>query len=146
MKCDTVSRANGMCPQPNSFLQRIAVKIQTSLPIIGKFVLGLLLTNGLTVRAADYYEWDHPTKLFDAQKKNRTSVRLEWRAVEDARAICSKLNIASGYGPIKFTINACSILQNNVCTIVTNKETSMHTLGHEFRHCFQGAWHGNKIN
>jgi hypothetical protein len=111
-----------------------------------KLVLALFLAQSVMAHAADYFNWDHPTKTFDARKKERSSIRVDWRTVDDVRAVCSKMNEASGYGPIKFSINACSVRQGNVCTIVTNQDTSMHTLGHELRHCFQGAWHGDKIS
>jgi hypothetical protein len=110
-----------------------------------KLILAVFLAQSLVAQAG-YYDWDSPTSTFDARSKERSSVRVVWRTVDDVRAVCSKLNEASGYGPIKFSIHACSVQDGNVCTIITKNETSMHTLGHELRHCFQGRWHGDKVN
>jgi len=90
---------------------------------------------------AQILDWDNPTKPFDTRKKLYNTIRVEWRTVSDVRSYCSKLNSDRGYGPIKFPIVACSTQDGNVCVIVTGNETSMHTLGHEVRHCFQGEWH-----
>jgi hypothetical protein len=107
-----------------------------------KLVLALFLAQSVLAHAApEYFEWDHPTKEFNARKKDRNSIRVEWRTVDDVRDYCSKMNIARGYGPILNSIKACSTQENNVCIIITGNETSMHTLGHELRHCFQGKWH-----
>jgi len=109
-----------------------------------KLILALFLTQSVVAHA--YYEWDDPSATFDARQKDRTSIRVEWRAVDDVRAVCSKLSVSRGYSPITIAIHACSVQDGNVCTIYTKNETSMHTLGHELRHCFQGRWHGNKVN
>jgi hypothetical protein len=112
-----------------------------------KLVLAIFLAQSIIAHAAsEYYDWDHPTKPFNARVKERSSVRVDWRTVDNVRETCSKMMIASGNGPIKFSIYACSVMNGNICTIVTEKDTSMHTLGHELRHCFQGAWHGDKVN
>jgi hypothetical protein len=105
-----------------------------------KIVLALFLTQSVIVHAADPLD-DNPTRLFDATRKNYSTVRVEWRAVDNVREYCSKLNIARGYGPIKYEISACSTQDDDSCIIVTGKKANMHNLGHELRHCFQGPWH-----
>jgi hypothetical protein len=111
-----------------------------------KLVLAALLTHSLVAQAYNYLDWDHPSKPFDSTSKIRTSVKVEWISVDDVRKSCSDESQRRGYPAINFSIEGCSFPGNNVCTIYTPKVTSMHTLGHEMRHCFQGAWHGNKIN
>ena len=109
---------------------------------MSKMMLSVFLLASLSASAADHYEWDNPTKPFDARKKERSEVRVIWRNVSNVREYCSNWNISKGYGPITNPIKACSSHDNNVCIIITGNETSMHTLGHELRHCFQGKWHG----
>jgi hypothetical protein len=35
----------------------------------------------------------------------------------------------------------CAKWRGNKCTIITPRETTLETLGHEVRHCFEGHWH-----
>jgi len=52
------------------------------------------------------------------------------------------LNVARGYPPItNVNLKACGTQDGNKCLIVTPKQATMHNLGHELRHCFQGYWH-----
>jgi hypothetical protein len=111
-----------------------------------KLVLAAFLTHSLVAQAFSYFEWDHPSKPFDANPKLRTSVKVEWVTVDDVRKACSDESQKRGHPGINFNIEGCSFPDNNLCIIYTPKATSMHTLGHELRHCFQGKWHGNKIN
>ena len=104
----------------------------------------MFLAHSVSVLAqvAEYFEWDNPTAKFDATKRNFNVVQVEWRAVDDVRDYCSKLNVSRGYPPITNTnIKACGTQDGNKCLIVTAKQASMHNLGHELRHCFQGYWH-----
>jgi hypothetical protein len=111
------------------------------------FALAVLLLWSLAVRAADYFEWDNPTTLFDARKRNYNVVQVEWRSVDNVFDYCSQLNISRGYGPLtNRNIKACGTQDGNKCLIVTRHFASQHNLGHELRHCFQGRWHGNKVN
>jgi sulfur relay (sulfurtransferase) DsrC/TusE family protein len=109
-----------------------------------KLVLAVFLAHSVSAPAqvAEYFEWDNPTAKFDATKRNFNVVQVEWRAVDDVRDYCSKLNVSRGYPPITNTnIKACGTQDGNKCLIVTAKQASMHNLGHELRHCFQGYWH-----
>jgi hypothetical protein len=36
---------------------------------------------------------------------------------------------------------ACAKWKGNKCTIITPRQTTMETVGHEVRHCFEGHWH-----
>jgi hypothetical protein len=111
-----------------------------------KLVLAVFLAQSVIAQAAGYFEWDHPTKPFDSSSKNMKSVKIEWISVDDVRKTCSAESQKRGHPPITFNIAGCSFAGYWTCTIYTSKMTTMHTLGHEMRHCFQGAWHGNKIN
>ena len=113
-----------------------------------KLVLAVFLAHSVAAQAYNYFDWDHPSKPFDSTSKDKTSVKVEWISVDDVRKACSEVSQKRGYGPINFSIEACSFNYRltNTCVIYTKKMTTMHTLGHEMRHCFQGAWHASKTN
>ena len=107
-----------------------------------KLVLAVFLAHSVTAQAAEYFEWDNPTAKFDATKRNHNVVQVEWRAVDNVLEYCNKLNVARGYPPMgNVNLKACGTQDGNKCLIVTPKQASMHNLGHELRHCFQGMWH-----
>jgi hypothetical protein len=86
---------------------------------------------------------DNPTKPFDATKRLRDTSVITWRVVDDVQKACDEERQSTGAGKYPYKVNACVsfYLDKNTCLIITGKKTSMHTLGHEVRHCFQGHWH-----
>lgn len=84
--------------------------------------------------------WNDPLKPFDATKNNQREVKIEWMVVDDVVAECNKENKRWGFSPLG-PLTACSFWFGNTCKIITSKRPTMHELGHEVRHCFQGAWH-----
>jgi hypothetical protein len=86
---------------------------------------------------------DDPTALFDASKVQSETVKVTWRRVKPDNLLiaCEKAFKKHGLPHITFAINGCSVWAGNQCTIITPDSTTMHTLGHEARHCFQQAWH-----
>ena len=84
---------------------------------------------------------DNPTALFNAQNNAATSMTIEWRVVDDVDKACATEAKKRGHKQFGYAVNACSYWLDNNCVIITKKRTSMHTLGHEVRHCFQGNWH-----
>jgi hypothetical protein len=107
-------------------------------------VVAAIFGLGAAAGASANFEWDNPYTLFDARKVETNRMRVEWRRVTDVQGVCSAENVRRGYEPIKYSIKACSFndATNTECIVVTHLTTSMHSLGHEMRHCFQGAWHG----
>ena len=73
---------------------------------------------------------------FEAQP-NLPEKIIRWVVVENVSAVCqNKIPALSGQ-----RILACSEYNNRTCTIYTGRTTDMAIVGHEIRHCFEGAWH-----
>jgi hypothetical protein len=85
--------------------------------------------------------WDNPSANFDASKNTSESLTITWKVVDNVQKVCEEESKRRGYKGFGYTVNACSFWIGNQCTIITKQQTSMHTLGHEIRHCFQGNWH-----
>ena len=86
---------------------------------------------------------DDPNLAFDASVTRAETVSVTWRKVSkaDLQAACAAESKKRGFRPMTDKMQACSFWNGNECTIITPKYTTMHTVGHEFRHCFQGKWH-----
>ena len=82
---------------------------------------------------------------FDA-KAAYPEVRINWLVVSDVAQTC---NMASAFAKAltgyDANIKACAVVTTSgnirMCDIYTGKQTSLAILGHEARHCFEGAWH-----
>jgi hypothetical protein len=84
---------------------------------------------------------DDPATPFDATHRFADKVSVAWRLEKDVQRACdqeSKRRGSSGFG---YAVDACSFWVGNECTIITRDRPTMHTLGHELRHCFQHNWH-----
>jgi hypothetical protein len=97
----------------------------------------------LFVTSTVFASWDDPNAQFDATKYTNRTVSVTWITVKMSmlRETCNRVARKKGYQTYKSEINACAFWEGNVCTVYTPETTSMHTVGHEMRHCFQGAWH-----
>lgn len=88
---------------------------------------------------------DDPTESFWLKDMQTTQTTVKWEIVEDASSRCQQESKKRGYGGFKNKVYACSFwergLSGHSCTIYTNKYTTMHQIGHEIRHCFQGNFH-----
>lgn len=89
---------------------------------------------------------DNPYTTFDASKRMTTNTQVDWRVVSDANTTCQQESRKRGFGGFPYHVEACTFWDENhggapSCTIFTNRITNMHQLGHEVRHCFQGAYH-----
>jgi hypothetical protein len=87
------------------------------------------------------YSADDPKEIFDTNANLVEKTSITWRTVDDVQTECEKESRSRGYGGFGFSIQACSFFDKTTCTIITSKKTTMHTIGHEVRHCFQGNWH-----
>ena len=106
-----------------------------------KLLFGLLVVVSISAQA-EFYEWDNPNKPFDASSNNYTESNIKWIPVDNVQAACERESKARGFGGFGGSkMAACSFYNGNQCTIITSKNPSMHTMGHEMRHCFQGPWH-----
>lgn len=86
-------------------------------------------------------DWEDPEHLFNVEKLNANKITLEWKRVADIQSTCEKESKKRGLGGFGFALKACSFWAGDSCVLFTGKETSLHSLGHEVRHCFQGAYH-----
>jgi hypothetical protein len=84
---------------------------------------------------------DDPNKQFDARGRQREKSSITWRVAENVQAACEKESRARGKSGFGYSLNACTFWDGDSCLIITRAKTSMHTLGHELRHCFYGNWH-----
>jgi|15BtaG_2_1085339.scaffolds.fasta_scaffold00262_6 hypothetical protein len=97
--------------------------------------LMLLLIVSLISFAARVYA-EESTFVADSSEYPRS---VSWVVVDDVNKEC----LAQGARPVPegMVIMGCAVYNNYECIIYTNKETTHEILGHEMRHCFQGAWH-----
>ena len=73
---------------------------------------------------------------FEAQP-NLPEKIIRWVVVEDVSRFCqAKMPLLGNQ-----RVLACSEYNNRSCTIYTGRVTDMAIVGHEIRHCFEGAWH-----
>lgn len=102
----------------------------------------LLATLLICSSAAMAYD-DDPTVPFDASSVEEESVKISWKRVPEEKLLgaCQKLYHRNNLGDITVTVNGCSVWSGSNCTIITATSTTMWTLGHEARHCFQHDWH-----
>lgn len=106
--------------------------------LLKAIIFGLLAFFSNFVFSAD---WEDPEHLFNVQKLNYNKITLEWIRVDDVQAACEKQSQNRGLGGFKIAVQACSFWTGNNCVLITSKKASLHSLGHEVRHCFQGAYH-----
>jgi hypothetical protein len=84
---------------------------------------------------------DDPTTPFDTRSNYTNESNIRWTPVDNVQAVCEKESRKRGFNGFGYPLNACTFFDGNKCYIFTSKQTTLHTLGHEVRHCFQGNWH-----
>jgi hypothetical protein len=103
-----------------------------------KTLLTLFLIAQIGSASAD---WDDPTAPFSAGDVQKTPMNITWLPVDNVQKVCDAESRKRGKNGFGYSIQACSFWEGNSCTIVTSRRPTMHTLGHEMRHCYQGNWH-----
>ena len=82
---------------------------------------------------------------FDATNLVSDFALIRWQRVKNVNAVCHKQRRERGLGEFGHKVEACAFWIKkpfvNLCTIYTSKRTTMETVGHEVRHCFQGSFH-----
>jgi hypothetical protein len=80
---------------------------------------------------------------FEAQDRYE-DVHMAWYVVQDVPQTCAMAGALKGartqYNP-KIVACAVRFSGGRTCVIYTAKKLSLAVLGHEVRHCFEGAWH-----
>lgn len=88
---------------------------------------------------------DNPKTPFSTSKNITNKTMISWRQVENVQVECTKESKKRGFAGFPNPIQACSFWDKGIsgysCLIISGTTLNMHTLGHETRHCFQGAFH-----
>lgn len=79
---------------------------------------------------------DHNVQ-FTARDKYE-EMRITWTVVDNVVQACNTMMYKKKYNP---NIVACAQRSGIVCEIITKKDLDLAVLGHEIRHCYEGAWH-----
>lgn len=91
-----------------------------------------------------YYE--NPHQQFDMTRNMTNNTKITFVQVNNINAACDKESLSRGLGGFRQSVEACSFWKKNffgqdTCYVMTSKTVNFHTLGHEVRHCIQGAFH-----
>ena len=86
-------------------------------------------------------KWQDPHAKFDTANNFTFKTTVTHRPVDNVQQECEKESRKRGLGGFGYGVDACSFWENNSCTIITPKKTTTTILGHEMRHCLQGAFH-----
>lgn len=89
---------------------------------------------------------DDPYANFSTKNNFSTTSKITWKPVDNVQEECNKIHQRIHGKPYAYKVMACSEWKENLifadeCVIITSKTTTMWTVGHEVRHCFQGAYH-----
>ena len=102
-----------------------------------KTILAALLLPSL-VMASD---WRNPEATFSTKANLTNQTTVNWLVVDNVQRTCELESRKRGFGGFGYGVAACSFWSGATCTIVTGTKPTMHQVGHEIRHCFQGAFH-----
>lgn len=110
-----------------------------------KLTMNRILTAfaGLLSAACFANAWDNPTKPFSTKANERETMVITWKPVENIQETCVSEYKRRGFPAPDYAVDACSFWNfvTRTCTVYTRKSPTMHDVGHEIRHCFQGNWH-----
>jgi hypothetical protein len=89
------------------------------------------------------FSWDSPTTPFSTKENEHVTMLISWKPVDNIQKICEAEYKSRGFGLINYKVDACSFwnFTTRTCTIFTKLKPTMHDIGHEMRHCYQGNWH-----
>lgn len=103
------------------------------------------LQAGQTANGEYFTSSENPHEQFSIAKLNSDKITVTFITTKDVRATCEAESKKRGFGGFKKPVEACSFFDtssfNNKCTVVLPPITNYHTIGHEIRHCMQGAYH-----
>jgi len=85
--------------------------------------------------------WKNPEARFDASVKSVSTSTIQWVTTNDIQNVCDTESKRRGLGGFSYSVDACSFWNGANCIIFTRVSTTLHELGHEMRHCFQGNYH-----
>ena len=99
----------------------------------------ILIVVSLSAMAKE--DWANPEAPFNARTVNTEKSIVTWLRVDKVQSTCEAESRKRKLGGFGYTVYACSFWEANTCTIITSKTPTLHDLGHEMRHCFQGSFH-----
>jgi flavin reductase (DIM6/NTAB) family NADH-FMN oxidoreductase RutF len=105
---------------------------------MNKIIAGFLMVVSMQAVASGNHDLE-----FTAQERYE-DVTVGWIVSNDVVQTCNMAIALSG-NRVKYNpkILACAVANHNsnTCVIYTAQRLSLAVLGHEVRHCFEGAWH-----
>jgi hypothetical protein len=91
------------------------------------------------------WDWQNAEAIFDATNTDSENVSIKWIRVDNGKiqSACEAESRRRGQGGFGYGVQGCSFwsMDHTQCTIITPKFTTIHNLGHETLHCFQGNFH-----
>lgn len=104
-------------------------------------LLSIVYTNAWAGLEKDAYQ------KYSVSKRMTSNVTVTIRTVPKAQVqqACDQESKRLGNGGMGYKVDACTFWwpkdNGYICTMILPEETNNDTIGHEFRHCFQGAFH-----
>lgn len=104
-------------------------------------MLRYILIFSICAGSAWAQEWRNPESKFSTDLNLTNNIIIEWLVAENVQLKCESESRKRSLGGFGFGLDACSFWSSSKCTIVTSRNPTIHQLGHEVRHCFQGKFH-----
>jgi hypothetical protein len=105
-------------------------------------ILAILTSMVFATNALAYDAPNIPSnQLFDFTKRITSNTQVSIETASNVKEACDKKAMSYKVAPNYVNPMACSFWTNSYCVIIVGEKTSLDTLGHEIRHCFQGHWH-----
>lgn len=87
-----------------------------------------------------------PYDMFSTKNFTKDKVEINIVSVDNVEKTCEAESRKRGNGGFGTPMEACSFWNHNAvfgktCSIYVSKKVNMWTLGHELRHCVEGAYH-----
>ena len=103
-----------------------------------KLILPLILASQTA-----FAQWDNPNAPFPTKENVGENMLITWKTVDNVQKVCQDEYKSRGFGGFNYKVDACSFwnFATRTCTIYTKKNPTLHDVGHEMRHCYQGNYH-----
>lgn len=112
--------------------------------LVNRFLLGFAFAAAFLLTGVGYASdpWNAESK-FNMSKNKVSDFRISVKPVSDVNKACNEEARRRGFPGYKFSVDACTFWSGDFknCVIFTQKNTTMHILGHELRHCLVGDFH-----
>ncbi len=85
----------------------------------------------------------------NAMRDDAGAIRVAWHRIPTDRVglVCVSMQTARAAAWLertRITVHGCYRIVNQVCHIYAAEDSR--ALGHELRHCFDGRWHGERLD